>query len=63
MKYPKPIRAWAIAHESGEYPFLLCGHPELFRTRAIADSQNIDRLNGSRVIRVEIRATKPKKTR
>lgn len=61
MKLPQPIRAWAIAHESGEYPFLRGGVPEIFSTRAYAESQNIDRLNGSRVIRVEVRPVKPKK--
>lgn len=57
----KPVRGWAIVDERGEYPYLCAGLPELFKLRHVADSQNIDRLNGKRVIRIEIRAVKPKK--
>lgn len=53
-----PIRAWAIATPDGTARFARGGVPELFSTRALAESQNIDRLNGSRVVRVEIKVVR-----
>ena len=56
-----PLRAWMIVGKDGEARFRRGGVPELFGTRSDANSQNIDRLNGSRVIRVEIRPVKTKR--
>lgn len=53
-----PIRAWTIAAPDGTARFVRGGVPELFATRALAESQNIDRLNGSKVVRVEIRVVR-----
>lgn len=60
----KPIKAWIIAAPDGTPRFTFRGGlPELFSSRDHARSQNIDWRNGSRVVRVEIRALKPKKPR
>lgn len=53
-----PIRAWMIAAPDGTARFTYGGVPELYSTRAFAESQNIDRLNGSRVVRVELRVVR-----
>ncbi len=52
----KPMRAWTIVGPDGLPRFTLRSEvPELFTSRSHARSQNIDWMNGSRVIRVEIR--------
>ena len=58
---PRPVGAWAIVKEDGDYEFMRSGLPELFKTRDFAESQNINRLNGARVVRVQILSIKPKR--
>ncbi len=58
MNMDLPMRAWTIVNGSGQYQFTIGGFPELYRSRDHARSQNIDWRNGSRVVRVEIRAVR-----
>lgn len=58
---PKPVGAWSIVNEDGDYEFMRGGIPELFKSRELAQSQNINRLNGARVVRVQILSIKPKR--
>jgi hypothetical protein len=50
-----PICAWTIIALDGVPRYSRNGLPELFSSRAMADSQNISKLNGDKVVRVEIR--------